>query len=82
MGPYPDLNTALPASFITPSRTSKILRPGIVFATVIVLAVVSVVGLAIAAAVLSNGAERTKSVNAVQALALVAVSSHSESYPG
>lgn len=75
MRPYPDLNAALPASFVTPSRTSKILRPGIVLTTVLVLAVVSVVGLAVAAAVLSSGAERTKSVNAVQALALIAVSS-------
>lgn len=74
MGPYPDLSPALPASFVTPSRTSRILRPGIVLVTVVVLGAVSVVGLGVAVAVLSSGAERTKSTNAVQALALIAVS--------
>ncbi|PVH76528.1 hypothetical protein DL98DRAFT_574314 [Cadophora sp. DSE1049] len=72
MGPYPELNPALPASFITPSRTSRILRPGIVLATVVLLSAVSLVGLGVAAAVLSSGAETTKSTTALQALALIA----------
>ena len=74
MGSYPELSTALPATFITPSRTSRILRPGIVLATVALLGAVSLVGLGIAGAVLSSGGERTKSTNALQALALIAVS--------
>ncbi|KAH7324038.1 hypothetical protein BKA65DRAFT_598540 [Rhexocercosporidium sp. MPI-PUGE-AT-0058] len=74
MSPYPDLSPALPASFVTPSRTSRILRPGIVLVTVLLLGVVSVVGLGVAVAVLSSSAERTKSTNAVQALDLIASS--------
>ena len=74
MGSYPELSTALPATFIKPSRTSWILRPGIVLATVGLLAAVSLVGLGVAGAVLSSGGKRTKSTNALQALALIAVS--------
>ncbi|CZT50791.1 uncharacterized protein RSE6_11843 [Rhynchosporium secalis] len=74
MTSYPDLNTALPASFVTPSRTSRILRPGIILGTVVLLGAVSVVCLGVAGAVLSSGEERTRSTNAVQALALVASS--------
>ncbi|KAL2062895.1 hypothetical protein VTL71DRAFT_5967 [Oculimacula yallundae] len=72
MSSFPDLNTALPASFVTPSRTSRILRPGIVLLNLVVLGAVSVVGLGIAGAVLASGAERTRSTNAAQALALIA----------
>lgn len=72
MGSYPELSTALPATFIKPSRTSRILRPGIVLATVGLLAAVSLVGLGVAGAVLSSGGKRTKSTNALQALALIA----------
>lgn len=43
-------------------------------ATVALLGAVSLVGLGIAGAVLSSGGERTKSTNALQALALIAVS--------
>ncbi|KAK0130255.1 hypothetical protein ONS96_000778 [Cadophora gregata f. sp. sojae] len=71
MGAYPELSSALPASFGTPSRTSRILRPGIVLATVALLAGVSLLGLCVAAAVLSS-AERTKSTNALQAFVLIA----------
>ena len=73
---YPDLQPALPASFVTPSRTSKILRPGIVLSTVVLLGSTSLVGLAVAASIFSSAGLHTKSVTATQALALIAVSSH------
>ncbi|PMD21661.1 hypothetical protein NA56DRAFT_658739 [Hyaloscypha hepaticicola] len=37
MGRYPDLQPALPTSFVKPSRTSRILQPEIVLATVVIL---------------------------------------------
>jgi hypothetical protein len=74
MGPYPDLQPARPASFVKPSRTSRILQPGIVLATVVVLGCMSLVALVVAGLVFSSTSARTNGVNATQAFALVSVS--------
>jgi len=68
-GPYPDLLPALPTSFVNPSRTSKVLGPGIVLATVSMLGVASLFGLAVAGKVLAADSPRTKGIVAVQFLA-------------
>jgi hypothetical protein len=74
MGRYPDLQPALPASFVKASRTSRILQPGIVLATVVILGCMSLVAVVVAGSVFVSASPRTSGVNATQAFALVAVS--------
>jgi len=74
MGHYPKLQPALPTSFVKPSRTSRILQPGIVLATVVILGCVSLVALIIAASAFQSESPRTSGVNTTQAFALSAVS--------
>jgi hypothetical protein len=74
MGRYPDLRPALPTSFVKPSRTLRILLPGIVLATVIILGCVSLVALIVAASVFESASPRTSGVNTTQAFAVSAVS--------
>jgi len=73
MDRYPDLQPALPASFVKPSRTSRILQPGIVLAAVVILGCMSLVVLVIAGSVFVSASPRTSSVNATQIFMLVAV---------
>lgn len=74
MGHYPKLQPALPTSFVKPSRTSRILQPGIVLATVVALGCVSLVALIVAASAFQSESLRTSGVNTTQAFALSAVS--------
>ena len=74
MGRYPDLQPALPASFVKPSRTSRILQPGIVLATDVILGCVSLVALVVAASVFVLASPQTSGMNTTQAFALSAVS--------
>jgi hypothetical protein len=74
MGRYPDLQPALPGSFVKPSRTSRIMQPRIVLATVVILGFTSLIALVVAGLVLLSVSPRTGGVNATQAFALVAVS--------
>jgi hypothetical protein len=74
MGHYPNLQPALPTSFVKPSRTSRILQPGIVLATVVILGCVSLVALIVAASAFQSESPRTSGVNTTQAFALSAVS--------
>lgn len=73
MGRYPDLQPALPTSFVKPSRTSRILQPEIVLATVVILGCVSLVALIVAASVFESASPRTSGVNTTQAFALSAL---------
>jgi hypothetical protein len=73
MDRYPDLQSALPASFVKPSRTSRILQPGIVLAAVVILGCMSLVVLVVAGSVFVSASPRTSSVNATQTFMLVAV---------
>lgn len=75
MGRYPDLQPALPASFVKPSRTSRILQPGIVLATALILGCMSLVAVVVAVSVFVSTGPRTSGVNTTQAFALSAVSS-------
>ena len=72
--PYPDLLPALPASFMKPSRTARLLQPGIVFATVIILGCMSLLAVLVAGSIFSSLDARTSGTNATQALALISVS--------
>ena len=74
MGRYPDLQPALPASFVKPTRTSQILQSGIVLATVVILGCMSLVAVIVAIAVFMSANPQTGGVNATQAFALSAVS--------
>lgn len=74
MGRYPDLQPALPASFVKPTRTSQILRPGIVLATVAILGCMSLVAVVVAVSVFLSASPQTSGVNTTQAFALSAVS--------
>jgi hypothetical protein len=74
MGRYPDLQPALPATVLTPSRTQRILQPSIVLVTVVLLGAMSLVGMIVAAAIFLRAGMHSKSVNATQAFALIAVS--------
>jgi hypothetical protein len=74
MGRYPDLQPALPASFVKPTRTSRILRPGIVLATVVILGCMSLVAVVVAVSVFVSASPQTSGVNTTQGFALSAVS--------
>jgi len=74
MGPYPDLRPALPTNYALPTATSRILRPAIVFAAILLLVAVTVVGFLIAGLVFSNAAIPMRSVGTAQMFELVAVS--------
>ncbi|KAE8447849.1 hypothetical protein EG329_010078 [Mollisiaceae sp. DMI_Dod_QoI] len=72
MGPYPDLQPALPTHFVQPTRTTKLLRPVLVLLTVVLLALMSLVGLGVAIVILSSKGPRTGSTNAAQGFAIIA----------
>ncbi|CZR56515.1 uncharacterized protein PAC_06404 [Phialocephala subalpina] len=72
MGPYPDLQPALPAHFVRPSRTTRLLNPVLVLITVVLVAVMSLVGLCVAIAVFLSSGPRTGSTDAAQGFAIVA----------
>lgn len=74
MGRYPDLQPALPASFVKPTRTSQILQPGIVLGTVVILGCMSLVAVVVAISVFVSATPQTGGVNTTQAFALSAVS--------
>lgn len=74
MEQYPDVEPAIPASFATPSRTEKVLRPGIVLVAVLLLLAVSLVVVVVAWQIFSSQDPRAKSINATQVVALIAVS--------
>ncbi|KAI9047300.1 hypothetical protein LZ554_008748 [Drepanopeziza brunnea f. sp. 'monogermtubi'] len=69
---YPDLGSALPSGVFSTTCAAKMLPPAIVLTAISILAAASVVVVGVAASVLSSNAERTRSVDAVQALGLVA----------
>lgn len=75
MGPYPDLQPALPAHFVRPSRTARLLSPLLVLIMVVLVALMSLVGLCVAIAVFSSSSPRTGSMDAAQGFEIVAVSS-------
>lgn len=77
---YPDLQPALPTTFVIPTRTARILAPTIVLATLVLLGVASLLGLVFAGKVLSANLERTKSVNCLQTLAILSASSLETSF--
>ena len=72
--PYPDLRPALPASFMKPSRTARLLQPGIVLATVVILGGMSLLAILVAGSVFTSVDLRTSGMNATQALASISVS--------
>ncbi len=74
MGRYPELEVALPATYVSSSRTKKILKPGIVLATLLLLGLMSVVATVVAGSILSSDGPHTKSTTATQSFALIAVS--------
>lgn len=73
MGRYPELEVALPATYVSPTRTARILKPGIVLVMVLLLGSTSLVGTVVAGMVISKPGPHTKSTNATQAFALIAV---------
>ena len=74
MGPYPDLRYGAPLNYALPTTTSKILRPAVVFACIVLIAIVTVVGFVIAGISFSDRALPTRTVGAAQVFGFVAVS--------
>lgn len=77
---YPELQPAIPATLLRLSRTSRVLTPGIVLVTVLVLALTSIAGTVITAAVFSSKSPHTVSTSAAQAFVLITVSSPIEMF--
>jgi len=75
-GHYPPLGitAATPSSYTLSSRTTRILAPGLVVGTVIVLVICSLIGLSISSSVFTSGSPHTRSESASQAFVLLAVS--------
>lgn len=74
MEPYPQLQRAVPMN-IRPSRTTKILTPGIVLVTVVILTAASIAGVVIMVLVLNSSSPHMLGEVVAQVFVLIAVSS-------
>jgi len=82
---YPAISPALPKSYITPSRTSQILKPGIVFFAVVILLLSSGGGIGAAVVIFWKGSlhPNLTIVSASQGFMAIAVSPpHSSKFGG
>lgn len=73
MGRYPEVISAVPTNFVSPTRTAKVLIPEIVFTSCVVLAAASVVVATVAGLLFGPGGSNSSGVRAAQSLLLIAV---------
>ena len=74
MDHYPELRRAVPINALSASRTSRILYPGIVFATVLFLATASITGIVVGVLFFDCDGPLEAGESAVHVFALIAVS--------
>ena len=73
MEQYPEPRRAVPMTVLRPSRTTKILTPGIVFLAVIIQAAASIVGIVIAVSIFHSKSPLEPGESAAQVFVLIAV---------
>jgi hypothetical protein len=71
---YPEPRRAVPMDVIRPSRTTKILTPGIVSVAVIIQAAASIAGIIIAVSIFNSKSPLEPGESAAQVFVLIAVS--------
>jgi hypothetical protein len=81
---YPAISPALPKSYITPSRTSQLLKPGIVLFAVLILLLSSGGGIGAAVVIFWKGSLQPNPtiVSASQGFMTIAVSAPNSSHIG
>lgn len=75
MDRYPEPRRAVPMNSLRPSRTSRILTPGIVLVTVGILAASSITGIVVAASIFDSASPHKSGESVAQVFVLIAVSS-------
>ncbi|KAF4612828.1 hypothetical protein G7Y89_g15545 [Cudoniella acicularis] len=69
---YPEVELAMPSSRVKPTLTTRLLKPGVVIITVVILAATSITGLVVAASILESASPHSMSVMVAQGFVVTA----------